>query len=203
MNTPYLCHIFMLIYFSRLLLQSSSFQDSALIMRNCTCLVLWSLFVIKWVKFKTHLIDRWISLIFSGSVNILRLETVPSGRLRRDPELHRSSRGPHIAVSHRLHAAHISVLPEQRPRHLPAAAHLTEPWPVRPEQLPADRLLTSDLHRNLKHNTRSRDTEESVWHFTCGLKGTVHPKMKTQSASSRSKPAHKQRYSVLGHHWLQ
>uniref|UniRef100_A0A8C1DTN2 Arylformamidase n=2 Tax=Cyprinus carpio TaxID=7962 RepID=A0A8C1DTN2_CYPCA len=64
---------------------------------------------------------------FSGSVNVLRPGKVSSGCCRHDPELHRSTCGPHVTVSHHLHAANISILPEQRSRDLPAASHLTEP----------------------------------------------------------------------------
>uniref|UniRef100_A0A9J8DGB8 Synaptogyrin 2b n=1 Tax=Cyprinus carpio carpio TaxID=630221 RepID=A0A9J8DGB8_CYPCA len=64
---------------------------------------------------------------FSGSVKLLRSGEVSSWCCRRDPELRRSAGGPHLTISHHLHAAHISILPEHRSRHLPAAALRTKP----------------------------------------------------------------------------
>lgn len=102
------------------------------------------------------------SLVLSGSVNLLCSGEVSSGRSRCDPELRRSAGGQHVTVSHHLYAAHVSVLPEHRTRHLPAAALRTEPWPVRPEQPPTTRLLTRVAHRKLKHDI------QVTWPPGCG-----------------------------------
>uniref|UniRef100_A0A673K7W3 Synaptogyrin 2b n=1 Tax=Sinocyclocheilus rhinocerous TaxID=307959 RepID=A0A673K7W3_9TELE len=56
-----------------------------------------------------------------GSVKLLRSGEVSSGCCRCVPELRRSAGGPHVTVSHHLHAANVSVLPEHRSRRLPAA----------------------------------------------------------------------------------
>lgn len=116
-----------------------------------------------WVCDICHGSRLFLSLVKSllvsllGCSNLFRSGEVSSGCWRRDPELSWGAPRSHRDLPHIVHPSHISILPKQQPRHLPATTLRIKPRSDRTEQLSATHLLT-------QHRDRERDaTSLMTW----------------------------------------